>query len=144
MRGCATFAEVLDQTLGAVPPSTLKPTSHPGARQAPTSPFLFSRRQFHFGSTPYGAAFRLRPRPARSLTARQQGALDALVGLGAQLRPDFTARELRTMFRRLAWRYHPDGHPGSSEEEDVSLSRRFAALTAHYRVLLAVVDSASA
>jgi hypothetical protein len=76
------------------------------------------------------------PRPRRVLSARQQQALEQMVHLGAHLGRDFTSRELRTAFRTLARRYHPDRHPGTSEFEKAKLSRQFATLHDAYRVLL--------
>jgi curved DNA-binding protein CbpA len=70
--------------------------------------------------------------------------LDALVRLGANLEPDFTASELRTTFRRLARQFHPDRHPGSSDAEKARLSRLFTDLNDHHRLLRAVPDSARA
>ncbi len=75
-------------------------------------------------------------RPHRVLSTRQQQALQQLVQLGAHIDGDFTARELRTAFRTLARRYHPDRHPGTSEFEKAKLARQFATLHDAYRVLL--------
>lgn len=76
----------------------------------------------------------------RALTAEQQRALAELVALGATLDPDFTVRELRSAFRFLVRRCHPDRHPGSSPAEQARLSQLFAVVTEHYRCLGAVFE----
>jgi hypothetical protein len=82
--------------------------------------------------------------PRRILSPRHQRALDALVGFGAALHADFTEAELRSAFRALARRYHPDRHPGSNAAERSRLTPVFAGLADHYRDLLAVTRAASA
>ena len=49
--------------------------------------------------------------PCRRLTAAQWRSLDLFNQLGAGVRADFSAGELRSAFRALARRYHPDRHP---------------------------------
>jgi DnaJ-like protein len=140
MRGGTTFADVLEHTLGAFQPDTPLSGTSPSFRQAPPPFLLFGPRRFHFQSTPY-AALRDQPRAARperlwrALTPAQQHALDGLIRLGASLQPDFTTRELRTVFRRLARRYHPDGHPGSSDAEKARLARTFSEVDRCYKLL---------
>ncbi len=80
------------------------------------------------------------PPAYRILAAGQRRALCALVNLGADLRDDFTAAELRTAFRALARRYHPDSHPHCSSAAKTRLSRQFAEISDHYRLLLAVIE----
>jgi hypothetical protein len=80
-------------------------------------------------------------RPLRTLAPREQRALRQLIALGADLRPDFDAVELRRAFRILARRYHPDRHPDSTEEVKAGLSRTFAELAENHRCLLAVLES---
>jgi len=75
------------------------------------------------------------PRAARRLKPAEQSALQTLVKLGAALDVSFTARELRTAFRSLAQRYHPDRHPGANEAERTRLGQTFAELTSAYGVL---------
>jgi len=74
------------------------------------------------------------------LTLLERRALAALNRLGAGLDEAPSSDTLRRAFRRLAHRYHPDRHPGSSPEESARLARLFAEATAHYRVLAAAVD----
>lgn len=57
---------------------------------------------------------------------KQKHALDSLTALGARLDADFTLEELRTAFRMLALRYHPDHHFSRSEAEQVVLCAQFA------------------
>jgi hypothetical protein len=78
-------------------------------------------------------------RPRRTLTPRQHDALRALWGLGARLGADFTEPELRSAYKSLARRYHPDSHPDGSEAEVARLARIFANLTDCYRLLLSAV-----
>ena len=80
------------------------------------------------------------PRPARMLTPNQRVALDALVALGADLQSDFTAHELRSAFRALALRYHPDRHPTSREAERTRLARLFADAQTYHRLLLSALE----
>ena len=74
------------------------------------------------------------------LTLLERRALAALNRLGAGLDEALSSDTLRRAFRRLAHRYHPDRHPGSSPAESARLARLFAEATAHYRVLAAAVD----
>jgi hypothetical protein len=140
MRGGTTFADVLEHTLGAFQPDTPLSGTSPSYRQAPPPSLLFGPRRFHIQSTPYATrreqTRQAQPeRRARTLTAGQQRALDGLVRLGAHLRLDFTTRELRTAFRRLARQHHPDGHPGSSDAEKARLARTFSDVDDYYRLL---------
>ena len=68
----------------------------------------------------------------------EQRALDYLVGLGANLRSDFTETELRSAFRALAREYHPDRHPGSNQQQGERLAALFARLRQAYEHLQAV------
>lgn len=106
----------------------------PTPRQAGHSPFV----------PPYSAASWVPPithasrMTRRILSPRHQRALDALIGFGATLHADFTDAELRSAFRALARRYHPDRHPGSDASESSRLAQVFAGLADHYRELLAL------
>lgn len=73
------------------------------------------------------------------LTAPERRALEALNNLGADLGDSLSPRTLRRAFRRLARRYHPDRHPGSSTAEHERLARVFVEATEHYRVLVAAL-----
>lgn len=77
-------------------------------------------------------------RPARRLSAMERFALAELIGLGAPLDERFTTEELRSAFRTLARRYHPDRHTDRSEAEQAELSRMFRRMHAAYRVLASV------
>jgi hypothetical protein len=80
--------------------------------------------------------------PRRRLTPAQQRSLDAFVDAGVPLGPDFSADEVRSAYRRLARRYHPDRHPLASDAEKAALSRRFVAITTDYDVLLTALEPA--
>jgi len=77
----------------------------------------------------------------RTLTVPQQKALEKFVWLGAGLGADFSASELRSAFRALALRYHPDRHPSITDAERARLARVFADLSECHRQLVAVVDA---
>lgn len=62
----------------------------------------------------------------RHLTSAQRQALKTLVALGAELGEAFTARDLRSAFRTLARRYHPDRHPGLDAHGTARLAVEFA------------------
>ena len=84
------------------------------------------------------------PGPARrKLTSVQQRSLDAFVDAGASIGSDFSADEVRSAYRQLARRFHPDRHPLASDGERTSLARRFAAMTTDYEVLLTALDAGS-
>jgi hypothetical protein len=74
----------------------------------------------------------------RVLTPSQREALVSFVRLGARLTPEFSESELRSAFRTLARRYHPDRHPTSGDAEKARLARVFADLNAHHQQLLSV------
>jgi hypothetical protein len=82
-----------------------------------------------------------RPRPTPVLTGLQRRALGALNDLGADLDDTLASSDLRHAFRKLARQYHPDRHPDGSDAEKMRLSRVFAELTDHYRLLAAALDT---
>jgi len=165
MRSRPSFAEALDEALGAAQDDTPVPAAERFVYlplSAAPFVFVYSRPTTAAAATTgapaaaaASAAARARvayERPApptrattptaaptgllRALTPRQQRAFDAMVALGASLYGDFEAADLRRAFRRLAREYHPDRHPGCSATERAHLSRTFADLTEHYRCLL--------
>jgi hypothetical protein len=77
-------------------------------------------------------------RPHRRLSPRQREAFNAFVQLGASISDDFTDEDLRSMYRSLALRYHPDRHPRSSDSERAHLSVCFSQLTDAYESLKSV------
>ena len=101
------------------------------ARSAAPSPWLSA-------SVPTATPPPRPARPRRTLSPRQRDAFDAFVQLGAPISDDFTEVELRSMFRSLALRYHPDRHLGSSDSERAHLSVRFAQLHDAYESLKSV------
>ena len=80
------------------------------------------------------------PVPAHVLTPEQEEAVAQMSALGAPLRGDFTAPEVRRAFCRLARIYHPDRHPDTSPEELAHLNEIFADLAEHYRLLMRVFE----
>jgi hypothetical protein len=166
MQARPVFAEVLEQELRSFAP---EPDGQVSGCQPPfqtvAPPFLFVGPQPHVvaaargsmaseagGSGPARAPVppsapsrTLQPtRVARPLTMREQRAFDDLIRLGADLRGSFTGHELRSAFRALARRYHPDRHPASSEVERARLSRMFAELNENYQRLQATLETRSA
>jgi hypothetical protein len=151
MTGGATFAEVLGQKLAAfAPPEPVVVPAPPTFSYQAPPPLLFSKRALRFNATAYGAGrvppistplshvakqSEPPPRPARPLTTKQRRALDELIALGAQFHGEFNARALRSVYRTLARRYHPDRHPSSDRAEQARLARIFARLNESHRLL---------
>jgi hypothetical protein len=78
---------------------------------------------------------RTAPEPVHRLSPREQQALHTLISLGAQLTASFAFVELRSAFRELARRYHPDRHTGITDAEKSRLAGSFALAREAYRVL---------
>jgi hypothetical protein len=81
--------------------------------------------------------------PRRRLTPAQSRSLDAINGLGGRMHADFSPTELRSAFRVLARRYHPDRHPGAGEAERQRLAQQFSTLRTSYETLLAALGPAA-
>ena len=77
-------------------------------------------------------------RRVHQLTEPQQQALADLIALGARLDAAFTEGELRSAFRSLARRFHPDRHPGGTSADQTHHARQFARVADSYRCLLTV------
>ena len=75
------------------------------------------------------------PAPSRVLSGDERHALGELIALGAALHDGFTLRELRSAFRALARRYHPDRHANSSGDEKARLAEIFSRVCDSYQVL---------
>jgi hypothetical protein len=158
MRTGPDFTRILDKKLqesGFVAAScagTSDPGPEPGAWRPGARPvFLFGDLRSGFTAGParpaplsgastrtpvYGAGLGAQSRSSRRLSLGEHLALEALRTLGADsLSPDFTDAELKSAFRRLARRFHPDRHPGSSDGERAQLARSFAAACDAYRTL---------
>jgi hypothetical protein len=78
--------------------------------------------------------------PHRRLTPQEQHAFDALNRLGAGLPADFTAAQLRSAFRALARRYHPDKHPLALSGQKARLAEVFTAIVAHQARLMTLLN----
>ena len=74
----------------------------------------------------------VRVAPARPVDSKQ---LAALRVLGVQ--PDADAATIKRAYRHLARSYHPDLHPGASDDERRALAERFVQVTAAYQTLVA-------
>ena len=81
---------------------------------------------------------------AIDLTAMQWRSLDTFNRLGASLPVDFSAGDLRSAFRLLARRYHPDRHPGATAPDRQRLAQQFTSLRTSYETLLTALESAAA
>jgi hypothetical protein len=105
--------------VGVGAPSTATPVIAPGApsRFSPSQP---ARVVAH-----------------RTLSPRQRRALDRLVEMGAEIGTDFTPEQLRSAYRRLARRYHPDHHPETTEAQRQQLARLFTQARDSYSELQA-------
>ena len=137
MESAAAFGEVLDDVLGEI--AGRIPAEEPAAGRG-WHPGIGTRPLFHFeGATtlrqtashatrPNVSHAKPRPRPARAPSASQRQALDLLNSLGAALTADFTRDELRSAFRALARRYHPDTNPAVSGREFATLRSAYDAL----------------
>jgi hypothetical protein len=79
---------------------------------------------------------------ARALSPRHRRALLRLVELGADISTDFTAEELRSAYRGLARRYHPDHHPQTSDAEKRQLAYLFTQARDSYAELQALATAA--
>ena len=77
----------------------------------------------------------------RPLTTAQSRALEALNQLGAGIGVDSSVGELRSAFRMLARRYHPDRHPDASVVDRHRLAWQFTTIRNSYKTLLTALDS---
>jgi hypothetical protein len=138
MRPERAFVDVLDEALDGYAPEPASRARGAGLGFATPSIFLFqaglpSTRAESFATVPPSPPPPRRPR--RTLSPGQQHALDAFAQFGARLGVDFTDTELRRAFRALAFEYHPDRHPGSSDCQKAYLSVRFSQLHDAYESL---------
>lgn len=75
-------------------------------------------------------------RPRRVLNDEQRAALEVLRAAGAcSLGEEVTGAELRSAYRRLAMRWHPDRHTDIPAADRVRLARTFARISDAYRLL---------
>lgn len=156
MRAAAGFSQVLDEKLGAIPPSPERPWQTGCA--TPASAFwgfrpdgvlsgatvLGTRWAAAYGHSEAAPPAPRPPRAARSPAPPQDAALDRLRALGAtDLGSDFTPDELRRAYRVLARTYHPDRFQGLTPEAQARLAASFAEVTEAYRLLQAAHDMAA-
>jgi len=101
---------------------------HPGRTPAPLEPpeFLHGRQRRRDAAAA----------TERSQDAGRQRAL-CLLGLSGEPSPDV----LRSAFRQLARRWHPDRHPQAGELTRAALCRRFAQISAAYQELLGASEA---
>jgi hypothetical protein len=127
----AAFAHVLDRLIdhGPGPSSTVK-TAGIGTAPLLAAPFAPRWPHVAFVTMPPPVA-----RPRRRLRPEERDALEALRRAGAMLGDDFLAHELRTAFRQIARRLHPDMHHTAMPHERKRLEARFADARAAYLVL---------
>ncbi len=135
------FIEVLDDALDGYRRESPSPAPRAGLGFATPSIFLFQAGLPSARTQSFAAAPPPPPPPRRArrtLSGRQQDALDAFAQFGASLADDFTDTELRRAFRALALQYHPDRHPDSSDIQKAHLSVRFSQLHDAYESLKSV------
>lgn len=140
------FAEVLDDAIGGSRRSAVPRVSSWRFAAPPPGPLHFAAASppASLGHAAYVLAAAMAPRrpaaprPARPLTPAQRDAVNALAQLGAPLSAWFDAAELRSSYRSLARRLHPDRHQASAAAVRARLARDFAAATEHYKTLLAL------
>jgi DnaJ-like protein len=109
-----------------------------GRRFAPSFPGTFEPSHRPSPLQSYGAAVPRTCGPSRSLSVHEWNALHELIALGASLHEGFTLRELRSAFRALARRYHPDRHADSSADDKARLGEIFSRVCDSYQVLAQV------
>lgn len=150
MRPRAAFCEILNEKLArhtwasAVARPQTVPPSRPPAFLLGGSAWIRAgavrAAGFAYAGLRPAVARRGDERPARRLSSRQRVALDCLRGFGADaLDESFTGPDLRTAFRALALRFHPDRHPEADEAERAYLSGAFGRITQAYRVLASAI-----
>jgi hypothetical protein len=152
MRSAATFAELLEAELKC---TNVRHASSAWNRPLTAPLFVFDVPRSAGGAPcrdPLAPAYiptheeraRLHTEiPATSkigLSDRERQALAVLNDLGADLGESLSLSTLRRAFRKLARRYHPDRHPGSSTAEQKRMARAFVEATDHYRILAAALD----
>ena len=138
VRRAIDFSQVLQERLEACPVAEVS-TPGRGEFAAPPLGFFFSHPGLTAPVPPHANPRRwqapARPRLRRTFMPHEQRALDYLVGLGANLESDLTMTELRSAFRALAREYHPDRHPGSSQQQRERLAALFRRLRQAYEHL---------
>ena len=154
MRQDATFGRILDEKLereglrfGAAARQHVEDDRYTSweSRRGPV--FLFGDIPAGFSAAgdswtsayPRPAAPRPAPaprKPARRLTDAQRRALETLRAAGAtDLTADFSEAELKSAYRALARRFHPDRHPLADAPERARLARTFSSMSDAYREL---------
>ncbi|MBX2987008.1 MAG: hypothetical protein KF802_03840 [Bdellovibrionaceae bacterium] len=129
MKQNSSFQEILEEKLGAGRPTpetdwTLSPgePAHLAYLLGQIGVFRFPKPR---PSPPPSSPSREKPRPAvpaprakgppHALSERQKTAMGWFQDQGEALADDFNEKELKTAFRRLARRLHPDVHPQGND-----------------------------
>ncbi len=82
---------------------------------------------------------RVAERIGRAVTIEQTLALEFFVREGSSLTSKFTEAELKSEFRKIALRIHPDRHTDASADQLKSLSARFQTLVESAEILEATL-----
>jgi curved DNA-binding protein CbpA len=82
-----------------------------------------------------GAGWHSATRRERRFSSHQRAAIGELIALGALIDEGASSGQLRSAFRSLARRYHPDRHSSASAGDRARLSAQFARLCDAYRLL---------
>jgi hypothetical protein len=96
------------------------------------SEFLHGRRRSRDGSTPPPASATPPPPPAPVPPDTPRARALRTLGLNGEPGAD----AVRAAFRQLARRWHPDRHPGASEQARALLCQRFAQISGAYEQLI--------
>lgn len=148
MRPTARFAQILDEKLAGQcrPERAAAPAMNRATWVPSVCPPLsvdeipFRRSPVAWAASAYGrpmAGISPEPtRPTRRRSPAERAALECLRGFGAGLEEACSDEELRSAFRHLALRFHPDRHPEVADADREYLASAFGRITQAYRVLV--------
>jgi hypothetical protein len=148
MRAQAHFREILERKLAAAGEAGRPPDRRPLTRPLPPPLFAFASGSHSFrtdAARPAACgAYGVRrpvapvspPRRPLGLSPSERHAADELRRLGAAFPDDdFSVADVRSAYRALARRFHPDAHPGATEAERSYLAGAFGRITTAYHEL---------